>query len=313
MEQTQQQRTALQAKAQESAQAQASADRAARNRIRAEAGLVGMRSETRPQKSLQVRTVEGVDAQGNPTAQDMTFDPATGLETPVGQPRRTFVKPTEPRQPREQLITHEDGSQWIINLDTGMERPTGHSKPPDAQTQTEMRVSALIKDRLARGEELISRAQDTSRMVRAGQAAARLDPTGIVSGSDFAADARTYKNMTIELGSLTRGLYGAQGIRSYQEIQNLINTAPPWAAGKKSISQWWDATKAAIQVADNELARVHPQFAAMGRTPATAAVPGENPSLPGPYAGRTLHESDFSRAKPGERDRFVNGGGTVLP
>lgn len=245
----------------------------------------------KPGESWQEKTVNG-----KPHTFHVVTDPRTGQILSSTDFGEKFVKPNEPR---EQIMTDEFGHQWKYNLDTGQKTDTGFTKPPDQATQTEMRVSALVKDRMERAKQLISTALATPRLQRVGERAAAGEPTGIASGSDFAANARTYKNLVTELGSLTRGLYGAAGIRSYEEIQNLINVAPPWSSGATAIQQWYDNMQGAIQIADAELQRVHPYLAGVGKTPSQVDVP----NLGGAKLG--IPRSKFNTLPPAEQQRAL--------
>lgn len=183
----------------------------------------------------------------------------------------------KPIAPRERVIYNEQGRAQILNMDTGEVRDTGIIKPPSAEQERTVRSSQVLKLRMNQARDLITKAASgDSWLKRAGQSLAVHDPTGSASGRDFAADAATYNSYITEIGSMLRSLYGAQGIRSYEEILRLINTMPPWASGMKRITQQFDALDSAVTTADNEMMRVRPDM-----------FPGSDPSSSAPTGKKT--------------------------
>ena len=140
-------------------------------------------------------------------------------------------------------------------------------KPPNIEQEQFKRSSAVLKLRVQQARDMIE--GGGTRASRIPQAIVGADPTGIFSGSDYAANATTYRSFITEIASLTRTLYGAQGIRSYQEIVRLINAMPPWTSGPKRIREQFDKLNDAIRVADNEMRAIRPDL--MGETPASTS------------------------------------------
>jgi hypothetical protein len=182
-------------------------------------------------------------------------------------------KVEQPPKPREQVVYDRTGQAHILNLDTGLTRPvSGVQKPPSTAQETAVRSSGVLKLRIQEARDLIE-GSSSSRFARAGEAMAVHDPTGLFSGSDKVSDAATYQSFINEIGSLTRGLYGAQGIRSYEEILRLINAMPPWASGKARVKKQFDALNAAVAKADGELRKTRPDlFPPDSGTPASPAA-----------------------------------------
>lgn len=181
----------------------------------------------------------------------------------------------------------------------GAGEPTGIKHPPSAEQETYARSSSVLKDRIQRAKDLIS--NSNSWLNRVGQNIVSGDPTGTFSGSDYAADAATYKNLVTEIASLTRTLYGAQGLRSYQEIQNLIKTMPPWTAGQKRVKEAFDNLDGAVSRADTEMSQVRPDLFHSS----SAGQSGEFSSH------RAMTQQEFNSLKPSEQKRWIDGGGTV--
>jgi len=180
---------------------------------------------------------------------------------------------TAPAKPREMLTTHPDGTQWIFNLDTNQERRAGGAaKPPSEATVTARTSFETTKENLSLLKNMAMAGGSGGLLGRAGATVQR-GLSHIPGNEMFSSQANVndYNAIVNDLGTQLRTVYGAQGIRSIQEIQLLLKNLPPYGSAPELIEQRFAKIDAIINKLESERQRMQP--AAFPTTPQQPADP----------------------------------------